>query len=109
MPLTSASSAASFRRDTEDRYALHVLDDGLVVVVADGAGGIPGGGAAADRVLGLAADAIAAEGVEPYDASSWVELLRRADSVVEADPFGGETTAVVVAVRVDGFVVGAGG
>jgi hypothetical protein len=101
-----ASCSASFRADTEDRFAVHALADGLVVVVADGAGGIPGGAAAADSVLRLVRDAVIKADFTPYEAAVWVELLRHADAIVEADPACGETTAVIVAVREGGPLVG---
>jgi hypothetical protein len=42
MPFKIATTTASFRRNSEDRLASHQTPKGLVVVVADGAGGNPG-------------------------------------------------------------------
>lgn len=70
------------------------LDGGtLSVVVCDGAGGIPGGGRAADLgcsglIRGLPADP--------------VPLLRALDRHIEDDPLAGECTAVAVVAGPDG-------
>ena len=48
---------AASRPDQEDRILILDRGDQLVVGVADGAGGIPGGGEAADMVIGMVASA----------------------------------------------------
>jgi serine/threonine protein phosphatase PrpC len=105
--LEAAHAAASFRRDSEDRAAIHPVPGGLVVVVSDGAGGLPGGAAAAERVLALVAEGLRRGDVDPADAGAWVARLALADADVEADGACGEATAVVVAVFEDGRVIGA--
>ena len=109
LPFTIATRADSFRRPelSEDRIAVHHVHGGLVVVVADGAGGIAGGGAAADLVLRVVAEAIAQPGFNPFSPAAWTELLIAADGLVVRDREAGETTCVVVAVRDDGRIVGA--
>jgi PPM family protein phosphatase len=92
----------------EDRLAVHELpDDGLVVVVADGAGGMAGGAAAAELVLKLVEAALHESSFDVLDARSWTELLDRADEIIERDRLAGETTAVVVAISAAGRLVGA--
>lgn len=55
-----ATAAATPRADgeTQDRVVVHKLPGGLVVLVADGAGGIPGGEVAADAVVRGVAEAL---------------------------------------------------
>ena len=50
---THATHLASYREATEDRALVIDLDDRLTIIVADGAGGIANGGAAADVVVDL--------------------------------------------------------
>jgi serine/threonine protein phosphatase PrpC len=107
VPLQVATTSASFRSASEDRLAVHHVPDGLVVVVADGAGGIPGGGLAADLVLVQVERAVTRKSFEPYVSSSWIDLLSLVDMAAEQDRAAGETTAVVVAVTDSGLVVGA--
>jgi hypothetical protein len=66
---------------------VHELGHGVVVVVADGAGGTSGGAEAADIVVAMAESALADPAFEPWRAASWVALLARADRVVADDPW----------------------
>ncbi|WP_158502245.1 SpoIIE family protein phosphatase [Vitiosangium sp. GDMCC 1.1324] len=84
----------------EDRAALFEYEDGVVVVVADGAGGTGRGAEAAQGVI----DAVRRLGWSP-EVSTWVDLLGRLDSILSP----GQTTAVIVAVgptRLTGASVG---
>lgn len=113
MPLQFATASASPRPHSEDRVDVHHVEGGLVVVVADGAGGLTGGGRAAELALEVVAEAIEAPLFSPFTAAGlftahpWVEVLLRADDQIAADPVAGETTLVVVAVAEDGAIVGA--
>jgi serine/threonine protein phosphatase PrpC len=107
MPFESATACASFRAHSEDRFAVHTVHGGLVIFVADGAGGIPGGGAAADLVHQFVEHAIADPHFKPFDPESWVAMLVEADSEAEQDRIAGETTCVVVALADTGGFVGA--
>lgn len=91
-----ATRLASYRPASEDRAVVINLDDRLVIVVADGAGGIVNGGAAADGVVDLVRERAA----ELVDVEGCVGLLKEADRLVERT--GGETTAVVVVVHEGG-------
>jgi serine/threonine protein phosphatase PrpC len=104
--LTVARAVACPREPGEDRLDAFEQDDALVVVVADGAGGLSGGARAAELLVALVREAVSAPGVTPLRAEAWVEVLARADGLLEADPGAGETTAVVVAVTED-ILVGA--
>ena len=81
----------------DDRVAIFAHAQGLIVVVADGAGGMGGGAQAAQSVI----DAISREAWNA-DASHWVRVLAKLDH--EIDP--GQTTAIVACVGAD-FIVGA--
>lgn len=107
MPLHVATAAASYREATEDRLGVHQLDGGVVVVVADGVGGVSGGGRAADLALKIVGEAIEHGTFNLFSPSPWVELLIHADAIVASDRHAGETTIVVVAIAEDGHVVGA--
>jgi serine/threonine protein phosphatase PrpC len=104
MSFQVATAAATPRADgtTEDRVAVHQLGGALVVVVADGAGGIPGGDVAADAVVRGIADAMANEPETFQRVEGLVALLRRIDDDIERTPLAGETTAVVVVVTEHG-------
>lgn len=104
MNLKVATAQASFREATEDRFAvIHLDDGGLVVVVADGAGGLSGGSRAADLAVKHVEYAVRSGELDPKDGDAWVRLLRELDIKVEADPEAGETTLVVVVITDDGI------
>ncbi len=78
----------------EDRAALLEYDEGIVAVVADGAGGTGGGAEAARGVI----EAVRHLGWQ-RESERWVELLGRLDSSLSP----GQTTAVIVAVSATGL------
>lgn len=102
-----ASKTASFRGGSEDRLAVHDVPGGLVVVVADGAGGVPGGGAAADLALKLVADAVEYGTFDKFSSESWRELMLHLDAIIASDRDAGETTLVIAAISDDNRIVGA--
>jgi serine/threonine protein phosphatase PrpC len=106
--LAVAHALACSSEPGEDRLGVFDHGGALVVVVADGAGGVSGGGRAADLVVELVRDAVAAPAIDPLRAEGWVDLLSRADALLEADHDAGEATGVVVVVTED-FLVGASG
>jgi serine/threonine protein phosphatase PrpC len=97
------TASDSFRSAPEDRVAILDVDSGVVVVVADGAGGIPGGGEAADMVVAGVREAVRS-GITVLDATTWVRVLQNLDERIERDRQAGETTAVIVAVTEDGEI-----
>jgi serine/threonine protein phosphatase PrpC len=101
--LDVVTATASFRSSSEDRLAVHEVQGGVVVVVADGAGGMAGGTDAAEYVLTIVNAAVADPAFRP-DATSWVDLLRRADGEIQAARTAGETTAVIVHLSHDALV-----
>lgn len=76
---------------TDDRVAVRETSDGLVVAVADGAGGSSGAGRAAELA------SAAAIAIDPT--SDVLAALRAIDVLVEQDAEAGETTLVVVWIR----------
>src|SRR5262245_2209380 len=77
----------------EDRFAVHRLEDRLVVVLGDGAGGMGGGAAAADAVCGGIAERATRACGDPL---VWRDALHELDSALSIATHGGQTTAVVV-------------
>jgi serine/threonine protein phosphatase PrpC len=88
----------------DDRVALIEHQAALVVVVADGVGGVSGGACAAELLVERVRQAVAAPGFDAHLATSWVELLTRADLALEADARAGETTGLVLAASERGVV-----
>ena len=69
--LCHATHIASYRANSEDRALVIDLEDRLVILVADGAGGTVNGGAAADMLVGLVNECAA----ELVDVEGCVGLL----------------------------------
>src|SRR6185295_5190720 len=94
----------SSRQNSEDCAEVLSTDDRLVIVLADGAGGMAGGASAAaflvDRVV--AALSAASPGMETPN--FWAALLRDVDRRLAEGGRGGETTAVIAAISNAGLV-----
>ena len=99
-----AQALAFVREPGQDRLAVIQREEALIVVVADGVGGISGGAAAAELMVKLIEEAVISPGFDPDRSEAWVELLARADLVLKTDPRAGETTGVVIAVSEQGLV-----
>jgi serine/threonine protein phosphatase PrpC len=74
----------------EDRVAKWILQDCVILAVADGAGGISGSAQAAEMVTAVAQRA----GTSDLD-----HLLRDVDVAISRDRSAGEATGVIVVVR----------
>jgi serine/threonine protein phosphatase PrpC len=83
----------------QDHAGAFDLDGGLVLVVADGAGGTSGGAEAAQSVIDAVGELEASD-------TNWVSFLGKLDGQLSADASVGETTAVIAFIR-DGYVHGA--
>lgn len=79
----------------------------MVIVVADGAGGMGGGGRASDLAVKTVLDAVAAGSLDGLSSQACAALLRTADALVTEEREAGETTMVLVVVTAEGRVVGA--
>ncbi len=91
---------------SQDRVTVDEVGDALLIVLADGAGGMAGGAAAADAFINTRAvwdprDALESGG---RAAVAWIEAIDRA---LSRSAHGGECTGVVVVVHGD-VIAGAG-
>ena len=98
-PLRIATLIERGDRD-EDRLAVRRTPTGIIVVVADGAGGVGGGATAAQAVCDLVIGRPLETSRSPED---WVTVLQDADRLMTKSREGGLTTAVVL--EVSGTVV----
>lgn len=92
----TTSVTVAYRQQCEDRVRVVEFDVGVVIIVADGAGGTVGGAQAAEAVIREVSAAASLE----RDAASWCEVLRQTDYRVGV----GESTGVVVARSCRGIV-----
>ncbi|MBM3496905.1 MAG: hypothetical protein FJX72_21680, partial [Armatimonadetes bacterium] len=81
----------------QDRAVVFEADGGLVLILADGAGGMAGGRMAAQAVADRARAWVEGRACLP-DAVSWANWLRTLDGFMADEPFMGQTTAVCVSV-----------
>lgn len=88
--------AVPYRGRCEDRVTVIERDDGVVIAVADGAGGIGAGDQAAEAVI----REITAVASLAHDENAWCGILRQIDCRVGV----GESTCVVVACSEHGLV-----
>ena len=80
----------------QDQVAVKEFDSGIVIVIADGAGG-SGNGDIASRAVTAEVEAAASM---DHDAEAWCQLLRQVDQRIPA----GESTCVVFSVSTNGVV-----
>jgi serine/threonine protein phosphatase PrpC len=92
-----------YKVELEDRLQIVRLKDRLVLAVADGAGGRPGGARAAEMVMEFVRQA-AAETHSADVADFWYDVLMECDGALLKDAKAGETTAVVAAISEHGVV-----
>jgi serine/threonine protein phosphatase PrpC len=97
------AKASAANRATEDRAEVFERAGALVVVVADGAGGMRGGSTASDAVVEAVRACLASSEIDPTDTRVWSRVLEAADSAL-AVALSGETTAVVVVLGAHGIV-----
>jgi serine/threonine protein phosphatase PrpC len=99
---------AAGESENQDRGAIIEAVAGLVLVVADGAGGLSGGKQAAT----MAIDLVRNQANALRDSTSCVMLLQQMDQAIEQDKIAGETTcglAIVTESEVYGASVGDSG
>jgi serine/threonine protein phosphatase PrpC len=95
-PFETTSITVAYRQRCEDRVRIVELDGGVVIVVADGAGGTGAGAEAAETVI----REVSASASLERDADGWCHILRQTDLRVGA----GESTCVVVARSARGII-----
>jgi serine/threonine protein phosphatase PrpC len=106
--MRAAIETAAGESENQDRGAIFEAAVGLVLAVADGAGGLSGGKQAAT----MAIDLVRKQANDLRDTTSCVRLLQQIDQTVEQDKMAGETTcalAVVTESEVYGASVGDSG
>src|SRR4051794_5471071 len=94
---TAVIRIEGYRTVCEDRAAAFPCGEHLVLVVADGVGGRPGGGEASEAALRAVQEALSGR-CSLDDEHWWAMLLAEIDSVLADDPMAGETTLVAAAV-----------
>jgi serine/threonine protein phosphatase PrpC len=95
-PFETTSITVPYRHRCEDRVQVIDFDDGVVIAVADGAGGTEFGGEAADTVIREITSAASLA----HDPAAWCDILRQTDHRIGA----GQSTAVVAAWSSRGIV-----
>src|SRR5215471_1722208 len=106
--MKAAIETAGGESENQDRAAIIETGPGLVIVVADGSGGLSGGKEAST----LAVEIVRKAANELHDSNSCVMLLQQMDQAVEEDKIAGETTcalAVVTESQIYGASVGDSG
>ena len=101
--LPYAVAAASPREASEDRAEVLEHAGAVVVAVADGAGGMRGGGEASSSFITAVRARLGSEHADPCDLEAWLDLFERTDTVL-ARAMTGETTAVVVVLGAHGIL-----
>jgi PPM family protein phosphatase len=90
-------ATATTNSKNQDRATVLEYPQGLLLIIADGAGGMGGGAEAAELVI-----QIVKEMVEPKTKFSnsliWQSILQEADTRLLTHPIAGETTAVIAAI-----------
>lgn len=92
--MNAVFQTAAGNPENQDRGAIIDCGTRLVLVVADGAGGLGGGAEAAT----MAVDLVRQEAADLNDPDSCVSVLRNVDRAIARDKVAGETTCVVTVV-----------
>jgi serine/threonine protein phosphatase PrpC len=98
----TAKLLESYRLGLEDRAEVMAHPGGLVIALADGVGGAPGGARAA-QLLTDVVRALSPRADNLHDARFWCGVLIRADQLIWSDAEAGHTTAVIAAVSEQGI------
>ncbi len=107
MPTVLSISEVGGRKQNEDAYRVLEVPDGVVCFVADGQGGQPGGGPAANLACRVAAETVGRLARDRIlEPQTWSGILRLVDQAVEADAEAGVTTFLGVC-NIGNRVVGA--
>jgi PPM family protein phosphatase len=94
---------ASNRPIPEDAADVFERDQTVVVVLADGAGGLRGGAAASSAVVAAVKFAVDDRAFDLEDVRPWVELFRATDLALAANK-AGQSTAIVVVLSPRGLI-----
>src|SRR5208283_1794136 len=102
-PYLYARALASNRQTPADAAAIFERDDVLIVVVADGRGGIRGGDVASRSLVAVVQAAVRDPVFDAKEVGAWVDLFRSRDTAL-ALKGAGETTGVVVVLGPHGLL-----
>jgi serine/threonine protein phosphatase PrpC len=102
-PFEYVRALASSRPKSRDTVGVFERDEVLVVVVADGGGGMRGGEVASRSLVGVIETAVKDPAFAPQEMQGWIGLFRATDSALAANE-AGETTGVVVVAGPCGLV-----
>ncbi|MDP9149641.1 MAG: protein phosphatase 2C domain-containing protein [Myxococcota bacterium] len=92
---TYVRAFASNRQKPRDAAAVFERDDAMVVVLADGAGGLRGGDEASRSFVAVVQSALEDPAFATQELREWIDLFHRTDAAFAANRTG-ETTGVVV-------------
>jgi serine/threonine protein phosphatase PrpC len=98
-----AKALASSRVSSQDLVGVYERDDFLVIVIADGGGGMRGGEAASRCLLTVVGAAVNDPGFAIGQTLPWVDLFKATDAALATNR-AGETTGVVVVLGPRGLV-----
>jgi len=93
---TDLATAAANSKN-QDRATFLEYPQGLLLIIADGAGGMGGGAEAAELVIQIVKEQIGPN-IQFTNPLIWNNILQETDSRLLAHPIAGETTAVIVAI-----------
>jgi serine/threonine protein phosphatase PrpC len=93
-----ATSAASYRENTQDRALVFDVGDASIVCVADGTGGVSGGAQAAELFIAGVRQAGEQHTFDLTCADNWTALFTALDHEIERDVHAGETTGIAIAI-----------
>lgn len=89
-------AAASHRNNSEDRLVVVSLDRHWLVAIADGTGGLAGGGHAANLFVHGVHRACHRPGFAPSSPDAWLSLLAELDNEIMHAVGAGETTGIAL-------------
>jgi hypothetical protein len=96
-------ASATSRLASEDRAEVFERNGDLVVVVADGAGGMRGGATASDAIVGAVKAHVEDASFDLADLRAWFRLVERVDGEL-ARAAAGESTLVLAVVGTHGII-----
>jgi serine/threonine protein phosphatase PrpC len=98
-----AQAAATVRLKPQEAARIFEREDALVIVVADGGGGMRGGEAASHRLVAVVETAVNDERFAYEDLEAWLRLFGETDAGLAANR-AGETTGIVVVLSARGLI-----
>lgn len=88
--------------ENQDRVKVIRKSDNLLIIIADGAGGIAYGSHAAEKAIQYIVEH-EINNTEMFECNKWVKVISEIDKLICADNESGETTLVVTAIKKNFF------